>query len=186
MRKLSFLVLATVISLAACSDETGPDNWSAAPDTATIFSLEEPAFQGLPGAFDFYTLRPRVVEQPSATGQWDVALTGLGDTLFITPAGAFPEISSSAGVAVIEAESLEEVRRAPRGDGFITDRSVPLRTDRVYVVRSRVVPVGLGLTCVRYAKFRPVELDEEAGTLRFEYARNPNCFDRDLIPPNDD
>lgn len=185
MRKLSILVLATMIPLAACDDEVGPTEWSATPDTVTLFSLDEAAYQGLPGGFDFFNRRAVVVEMPSSTGQWDVALTGLGDTLYVTPASAFSGISAATGVVVMDAASLEEVRRAPRGEAFITDRPVPLQTDKVYIVRTRVVPVGFGISCARYAKFRPVELDGVAGILKFEYARNPNCNDRDLVPPND-
>jgi hypothetical protein len=62
---------------------------------------------------------------------------------------------------------------------------VPIQPGRVYIVRSRresCFTFGVG---VRYAKLKALDVDPVAGTFRFEVARNPNCNDRALVPPED-
>jgi len=180
---LSFPILALAALVAGCDDQFGPSDWVIVRDTVELYSLNRSDYQGLPAGFDFVTPRPVIIESINEARQWDVALTEGEGGLHFTPAGAFPNIDTRPAIAVLPDADFEELDKAPRdGDIYTSTESVTLETDRVYVVRTRNLPI-IGQRCVRYAKVRPIAVDTEAGILRFEFIRNPNCNDRALVPP---
>jgi hypothetical protein len=76
------------------------------------------------------------------------------------------------------------VTEAPRDTAAYSQSPVQLRTDVVYVLRSRRAPCGF-TSGHRYAKMQPIELDHARGIYRFAVVRNPYCDDRALVPPQD-
>ena len=185
-RRFSLLCLLLALPLAACDDEFGPQDWSAFadPDTTVLYSLSRPEHLGRASAYDFATSPgvPRAVESAFTPGQWDFALVDQNGALTFAPAGSFQGMTSRAAIATITDVPLLEIGRAPRDDDFVRE-PVTLETGVVYVVRSRAVSGFYG-TCVYYGKFEVLELNEAEGWMRFRYVLNPNCNDRDLIPPD--
>ncbi|HEX7050270.1 MAG TPA: hypothetical protein VF188_08730 [Longimicrobiales bacterium] len=192
MHRLSLLTLAVVVAAAAatgCDDEFGPSDWSPVPDTVALYSLSRAEYQGLPSAVDI-TDEPvfgHVVEAPGQTGGWDFVLEELDGVLAFSPAGALSGIPAGPGIAVDSTTGFDAIIRAP-GDTAAYHRldSVPVSASVVYVARSRVVPTFFGARCVRFAKFRTVEIDPARGIVTIEVVNNVNCNDRSLIPPDED
>jgi hypothetical protein len=181
----STLVVASVAALAACSDPYGPRTWNSEPTTLTLYSASRAEYTGLASAVD---LTPEPVfgvsiEAPGATGGWDFVLADQAGALVFVPAGTFAGIQSRARIATLEGVDIEDVRQAPRDTADYTASAVPLRTDVVYVLRSRRGSCGL-TTGHRYAKMRAVELDQVRGIARLAIVRNPYCDDRALVPPS--
>jgi hypothetical protein len=149
----STLLMAVVLLVAACSDPYGPRTWNPEPTTLTLYSASRPEYTGLVSAMD---LAPEPVfavsiEAPGATGSWDFVLAEQGNALTLVPAGTFTGVPSRARIAVLEGVSMDDVVQAPRDTAAYTAAPVPLRTDVVYVLRSRRASCGL-TTGHRYAR----------------------------------
>jgi len=185
-RRFSLLCLLLVLPLAACDDKFGPQDWSEAPDTTVIYSLSRPEHLGRASAFDFAIPRgaPRAVESAFSPGQWDIALVDEAGGLAFAPAGAFQGQTSRAAIATMTGVPIEEVKRAPRDDDFVQE-PVILQIGPVYIARSRGVGTVFG-TCTYYGKFEVLEVNQEEGWIRFRTVVNPNCNNRDLVPPDSD
>ena len=172
--------------LGACNEEPEDPfaNWEAIEDTVTLYTADRAEYQGLPAAYDILTRTARRIEDPTASGAWDVALTGGGDSpLVLTPLGAFFDLENRAGVHVEREEAFDPLDRAPAAeDAYTADASVTLEDDVVYIIRSRQTSGS----CVRFAKMDPLALDQAAGTFTFRIISNPRCNDTDLVPPEDD
>jgi hypothetical protein len=182
------LALLAVLALAACNEEPdfGLDNWDAQVDTIALYSVDFAEYQGLPSAYDIKNTRTQRVEDPSASGQWDFALTGGGANgpLMLTPLGAFFDVEISAGLAVLADGVFDELENAPSSNSaYVTDEPVALESDVLYVARSR--PSGGLCSGVQFAKIEPLEIDPAEGTFRFRVTANPRCNDTALIPPED-
>jgi hypothetical protein len=175
------LILFSAAAFTACSDNLGPQDWNATPDTITIFSLSRPDLLGFPSAYDFANRRQIQVETPGTAGAWDVALGSPNNTLQLIPAGDFQGIDSRARIAVING-SFEDLKEAPRDSASFTSSPIPLQTGGVYVVRTRRVGCGFS-TAVHYAKLKAVTLDNAAGFATFAVVVNPLCNDRSFVPP---
>jgi hypothetical protein len=181
--KLPILVLAA--AGAACDDSLGPRTWDATPDTAVLYSLSRVELLGRPSAYDFVQLVRVAIEEPGATGAWDIALGEEGDAFVVIPSSAFPGISSRAGVGETTNQTLAELTRAPGDSASYSQRPVRVRQGAVYVVRTRREQcIGFGAG-VRYAKFQVISIDPAAGTVRIAAVRNPYCNDRALVPPDE-
>lgn len=194
MRSPTGAAALTLVALltTGCEDELdfGFGDWAAAEDTVTLYSLDRPEYQGLPGG---YNIAPPgqavVIEDRGATGLWDFALTGGtgGEPLRLSPVGALLGLSSQAGIAPIGDVSYEELETAPRDSAlYVSDEPVLVRPDRIYALRSRVVASATGSGCVRFGKLKPLDVNEVEGTLRFVALANPNCNDRNLVPTEDE
>lgn len=181
MRPWSLLILAVAALVVGCDDRFGPVDWDATQDTAILFSAARPELLGLPSAFDFVTESPVQVEQPGATDTWDVVLTEQGGQFLLVSADTLPALTSRAAIALVRGRAYEEVARAPEDTAFHVAVAVQVGSDVVYVVRTRRVNA-----CIRYAKAEPITLDAARGSFRFAFARNPNCGDRSLVPPDGD
>jgi hypothetical protein len=180
------LVCAAATTLVACEDPFDIDDWTTITDTVQIFSLSRTEHIGEPAAYDFVTRVLRLVESPSAAGQWDVALRDENGQLAFVPAGAFPGQASRAGLAAIPANTtFEQLSEAPPDTGSYTLTPRILQPGQVYVVRTRRASCGF-TTGVRFGKIKIISVDQAAGTVRFASVVNPLCNNRDLIPPGED
>lgn len=180
------LIIALAISATACGNDFGPGSWLAIPDTTVLYSASRAEYLRRPSAYDLVTLSRVAIEGSAASGAWDVALLEEGSQFVLVPEGSLLGTSSRAGIATTSAATLEEVRRAPNDTAAFVRAPVALQTGTVYIIRSRRAQCSFFGTGVFYAKIRALELDPAAGTFQFEIVRNPNCNDRDLIPPDDD
>jgi hypothetical protein len=171
--------------LAACEDEFRQD-WTATPDTIELFSLTRPELIGRASAFDFVPPGvPIAVENPAATGNWDIAIVDNGGTLAFLPASGFTGLSSRAAIAEITVSTtLEQLEEAPRDTADFKYTAVPVRVGRIYVVRTRRADCGFGSFGVRYAKLEALSVSPTAGSVRFRTIVNPYCNNRALIPPD--
>lgn len=169
--------------LAACGADPFAFNWSDAPDTAVVYSLARPELN-LPSAYNFFAGATLPVENPSATGNWDMALDTRGGELVLLPPGALG-VSSRARIAALQGLQLDDVMEAPT-DSMVYSASVPVPVElgTIYVVRTAQRAGSFGTRCVYYAKMEPLTVDVANGTMTFREVTNPVCNDRSLVPPN--
>lgn len=170
-----------VFSLAACGDDPFATQWASNIDTVSIFSIQRPEL-GLPSGFDFPGRLPVVIENPTASGTWDVAVDDDGTTVSLVPSSALG-VASRVGIAPIPGIAFEDVTEAP-GDtaAYVVDAAVPMEIGTTYAVRSREVPGFFGERCVYYAKVQPIAIDLVERTLEFFHETSPACNDRNLVP----
>jgi len=175
----ALLLLGAVALLGGCSDDPFQREWEANPDTAAIFSLARPELE-LPSAFSFRNRRTLQVQDPAATGEWDVALdTRDGDLVFVLP-GAFG-VESQARIAPLPGLDFDDLREAPTDSTvFVADRA-PVELGMVYVVRTTERP---GVRCVFFVKFQTTAIDIGEQSVEFRFDGSPFCNDRDLVPPD--
>jgi hypothetical protein len=186
LRSLRILPLAAVFMLAACDDPFGPQLWNANPRELTLYSASRVEYTGMVSALDLASdpVAAIAIEAPGATGNWDVVLVDQGGTLALAPAGYFSGVSARSAIATIQNRAFIDVTEAPRDTAAYSQAPVPLRTDVVYVIRSRRAACGF-TAGYRYAKVQPIEIDQQRGIFRFAIVRNPYCDDRALVPPQD-
>lgn len=179
------VTLACLPVLGACNDPYGPLDWDATPDTATIWSASRAELVGQPAGFDFALGGGAIhIESVRAVNSFDVVLIDSGGRLALAPASYFSPTDTRSGIAVRANTTLDAVTRAPSDTSSYAHGPVPLEAGTVYVVRTRVdVCEGGYSTGTRYAKLRPVTIDEAAGSFTFELVRNPYCSNRNFIPP---
>jgi len=76
------------------------------------------------------------------------------------------------------------MRRAPSDTLlYVTDKPVPVELGTIYVVRTHEQIGSYGRICVYYGKLEPLEIDLQAGVLRFLQDTSPVCNNRSLLPP---
>lgn len=168
--------------LAGCGSNPFQLNWTADPDTALIFSLARPELN-LPSGFDFALRRTVEIQEPGATGSWDVLLDTEGDQLVLR-VPAFYKIDSEARIAVFENMSFDQVLKAPEDTAvYLSDVSIPMRLGNTYVIQTHLGRDQFGQRCRFFAKMAPLVVDVAQGTLEFVFDRNPLCEDLDLVPP---
>ena len=178
-----FLISAAALSTVACSDDLGLDEWTAIPDTVTIFSLSRVDLFNEPSAYDFVNHTEMRVESSASTGRWDMALRHENGALALVSAAEFPGQNSRAGIAPITSISFDELREAPEADDAYSDGPFIVQAGQVFAVRTRREGA---CNLPRFAKMRILEVDETAGSVRFVAITNPFCSNRDLIPPDQD
>jgi hypothetical protein len=172
--------------MAACGDDPlAPQDWVASPNSVTLFSASRGELVGLPSAFDVVSGIRTTLESPGATGQWDVVLAEENGALVLVPAVAFDGISSRARVAFLADQDFATLMRAPGDTALFSAEPVPVILGGVYVLRSRRTSCQFFGSGSLYAKIEVVEVDADAGNMTFRSVRNPNCGDRDLVPPGD-
>lgn len=178
---LAAVLAMGVVGAAACGDDPFKIDWEVSPDTVLLYSLTVPELNRSSG-FDFHNEVPVVLEQPGATGNWDMALTSDGSQFQLLPPGAMG-ISSKARVAPLTGVTFFELTEAPSDTSlYVSAQAVPVQAGTVYVWRTRQLRGAFGSVCVYYAKMEALEMDPDAGTLRFRYDSSPVCNDRSLIP----
>lgn len=170
--------------VTGCGDDPFVRGWEVDVDTVTLFSLQRPELD-IPTAFGFRDRLPIQIEDPTASGQWDLAVDTQGDVLVFLPPGAL-NINSRARIARLTGATFETLAEAPRDTTrFSATEPVPISTGTVYVVRTGE-RVFSGIRCIFFAKLEPVEIDVETGFVEFFFDVNPNCNDDALIPPDTD
>lgn len=177
--------LAWVVA-AACGDDPFEPQWTAAPDSALIYSLALPDVN-LPSAFGFTpgVRSAIVIETPGATGQWDIALDTQGAQLVFLPPGALG-INSRARIMALPGVDFADVVEAPRDTTlYVADEPLVVTAGTTYVVQTNLI-MGSFSNCLYYAKLEPFAVDVAQGTVEFLYDASPICNDRRLVPPPDD
>jgi hypothetical protein len=171
-------------ALGGCGDNPFQLNWSASPDTVLLFSLARPEIN-LPTGFDFALRRTVEIQQPGATGQWDVVLDTEGAVLVLR-VPEFYNIESEARIATFENMSFDEILEAPEDTAvYVSDEAVPMRLGNTYVIQTHLGTDRFGQRCHFFAKMEPLVLDVVQGTMSFVYDKNPLCEDLDLVPEDD-
>jgi len=172
--------------LVACGGGAFDPDYDARPDTVTLYSLARPELD-LPSAYDFTRRRTIDVQDPGATGNWDLVLdTRDGELAFLAP--RVLGIDSDAAIARLDGRTFEEVERAPADTAvYRALEPVPVEMGTVYVVRTRLASSGFGFgLCNFFAKLEPLEIRRELQSVTFVFDANPVCDDRRLVPPDDD
>lgn len=168
-----------MLILGGCGDDPFQREWAANPETVTIFSLARPELE-LPSAFSFGNRRTLQIQNPAATGAWDLVLdTRNGELVFRLP-GAFG-IASQARIAPLPGLDFDDLLEAPSDTTVFVADEVLVEPNTVYVVRTTQRP---GLRCVFFAKFETTAVDLEAESVEFLFDGSPFCNDRDLVPPD--
>lgn len=171
--------------LGACGDNPFEIQWQASPDTVLLFSLARPELD-LPSGFGFNQRQLVRIQQPTATGAWDMVLDTQDDQLVFLPPGALG-VTSRARIAELENRSFEEVEEAPSDTArYVADTPLTAELGNVYVVRTNQAVDAFGRRCVFFAKFEVLDMDVESGTLMFVFDSNPVCNDLRLVPPDSD
>jgi hypothetical protein len=179
MRRLAGLLLLVAMTPLLACDAFEP-TWFGFVDRVQLHSLARAEFIGHPSGYDFIQQRRVVVEETKLQDPYDfdLAVTEIDGAFHALPAGLFEGFPILPGVAVDSSGiAFENVRQAPR-DGYITDAPVVLRTDWIYLVRTRRDRRG----CQMYGKFEVVDMDA-GGIVEIRTLRNPLCNDRNLVPP---
>jgi hypothetical protein len=187
VRRLHRLIpLAAVLLATACDDPFGPQLWDATPVSLTLYSASRAEYVGMVSALDLVgqPVAPIAIEAPGALGNWDVVVLDGPNGLVLASALVFPGATAGGRIAVLENTSFLDVTEAPQDTAAYSVGPVPLRTDVVYVIRSRRANCGYS-TGVRYAKVQPIEVDPARGLFRFAIVRNPYCESRALVPPTE-
>lgn len=186
MRFVYYLMLASTTVIAACGDDRfGPRDWSDVPDTLQIYSVSRPDLLGLPSAYNGVGFQPLVIVETGAA--WDFALAERDGEFVMLPRSATETDDTTAALATIGEVTLDEVTEAPPNSEFST-QPVPIEIGTVYVLRTRRASCGqfTSLSGSRFGKLEAIAVDAEEGTFEFAVVVNPQCNDRELVPPDDD
>lgn len=181
MPRVSLFLLALVGSAAlACGDPfAGAATEPNFVDTVTLYALRNTSIR-LPSAFSLLDLLP---VRTDTTSEFDFAvdIDDAGSAL-IYPAGKLGG-SPEPGVQIMD-RAFDDVKSAPL-DGYVTEDSVTVLEDQVFVVRSRAT----ARFCVffaslpRYGKFRVLEINNETDrSIVLESLVDRNCGFRGLEP----
>jgi len=183
MPALAALTIMFGVALTTgCGSNPYSIGWNTAiPDTVVLYSIARPELN-LPSAFNFHQRTSYKVEDPSATGAWDIAVDTRNGQIVLLPPEAL-NIATGAGIAVLQGVGLEQATEAPKDTTlYSTKEPVPVEMGNVYVIRSGRM-VGLyGTYCRYYSKMEPLNIDAADGTLQFRFDSNPGCNDRALVP----
>ena len=186
-RASSLALPALLVALAGCGgDDPFALRWQGNPQEVVLHSLALPSLNVF-SAYDIINRIPIRVEASNTARAWDVAVdTRNGQLVFIPPGalGIFPtDDAPPARITRIPGVSFDDVVEAP-GDTtlYSVTEPVAVETGSVYVVQTREGRDRFGRPCSFFAKLEPVSVNQEQGTVRFVFDRNPICEDRDLVP----
>lgn len=175
---------ALMVSLTGCGENIFDLKWTQARvDTVLIYSVARPELN-LPSAFDFVNRLTWEVQEPGATGLWDLLLdTRDGQLVFVPPGGV--EVASEAMILELPEMAFADVIRAPKDTTLYSkDMPVTVKTSSVYVLRTHRGQNQFGILCSFFGKIHAIEIEPEFGSVRFEYDVSRLCDDRALIPPD--
>lgn len=177
------MAAALAVTFTACGDDPFSFDWSDVPDTVQLYSLARPELS-LASGFNFFQRFAVRIEDPTATGAWDIALDTRNAELVLLPPGALG-VSGRARVSTIAGVPFDEVVEAP-GDTLLYEgnQPVPVVNGTVYVVSTNRSVGNFGSSCIYYAKMEPVLIDVAGGVLQFRYVSSPVCNSRELTPPD--
>ena len=128
-------------------------------------------------------VRGRFPELVADAEEWDLAIRREDGVLVFVPAATFGFQNpnpigglSRAAVTVPLERAMEEVIEAPGQSSLLSDTTITIRTDRIYVVRSRRTAASFA-GCENYAKVQPLAVDPVAGTVKLRLIGNARCND---------
>ena len=173
---------ASVLGLTACGENVFDLKWTVARvNTVLLYSLTRPELN-LPSGFDFVDRREIEIQEPGATGSWDLLVdTQDGQLVFVSP-GALG-IVSEVMILQIPDTAFADVLTAPEDSTLYTkDQPVPIETGSVYVLRTHEGPSRFGVPCVFWGKIQPTDVDLALETVQFVYDVSILCDDRGLVP----
>ena len=183
MRLALFWVGAACALLSACGDDPFLLRWTENPREAVLFALDREELNTV-SAFDMRVGIGVVIEDPSTEGRWDFAVERQSGQMVLLPPQVLGVLSRAA-IVPLAGTQFAEVMRAPFDTlVYIDDEAIPVDLGTIYVVRTHRQPGSFGEGCVYYGKLQPLEVDFEAGTLRFLHDTSPDCNNRSLVPPN--
>ena len=180
MPRFSLFLLALVSSAAlACGDPfAGSATQENFVDTVTLYALRNTSIR-LPSAFSLLDLLP---VRTDTTSEFDFAVD-IDDTgsALIYPAGKLG-LSPEPGVQIMD-RAFDDVKSAPL-DGYVTEDSITVQEDQVFVVRSRATVrfCVFFASLPRYGKFRVLEINETDRSIVLESLVDLNCGFRGLEP----
>ena len=183
LARLAPLFAALLVGMASCGDDPFAFEWDDAPDTVQLYALGRSEFN-LPSGFNFYEDQTVRVEDPGATGSWDVAVDTLGGNLVFLPPGALG-ITARARIATLPGIRFDDLREAPE-DTAVYEADLPAIVDgsTVYVVSTNRRVGSFGSSCIYYAKVEPLTFDVLEGVLTFRYVSSPLCNNREFVSPD--
>ncbi len=180
MPRFSLFLLAFVGSAAlGCGDPfAGTATQQNFVDTVTLYALRNTSIR-LPSAYSLLDLLP---VRTDTTSEFDFAvdIDDAGSAL-IYPAGALG-LSPEPGVQIMD-RAFDDVKSAPL-DGYVTEDSITVQEDQVFVVRSRATVrfCVFFASLPRYGKFRVLEINETDRSIVLEALVDLNCGFRGLEP----
>jgi hypothetical protein len=126
-------------------------------------------------------VRGRFPELVADAEQWDLAIRRDDGALVFAPAGIFGFQNpvggpSSAAVTLPLERAMDELVEAPTQSSLRSDTTVAIRTDRIYVVRSRRTAASFA-GCENYAKVQPLSVDAVEGVVKLRIIGNARCND---------
>jgi hypothetical protein len=178
-------VASLVLLLAACDDpNAGLFDPVIQEDTVDLaVPMADPE---VPTALDIaYAKSPVRTRFPELVGDaeaWDLTIRRENEQLVFVPAAVFGfrnpvgGDSSSAAVTLPLERAIDEVIEAPGRSALRRDTTVVIRTDRIYVVRSRRTDASFA-GCENYAKVQPLSVDVAGGFVRLRVVGNARCND---------
>ena len=178
-------LVALGLLLAACEGEDFLVRWEENPLEQVIYSIDrEPEGVLRSTAFNMLERRGVILEDPNAQGRWDFALDRVDGTMVLMPPLGLGVLSRAA-IAPIPGTEFADVTEAPSDTlVYSTREPVPVALGTVYVIRTHQQPGFFGQFCFFFGKIEPIEIDLEAGTLRFLHDVSPDCNNRSLVPPD--
>lgn len=189
MRIRTLACAAALILLVAACDDPNDGLFEPIIREDTVDLAIPLADSELPSALDVAfsasPIRGRYPELVADAEQWDLTIRREDGALVFVPAAAFGFQNpiggrSSAGVTLPMERAFDEVIEAPTSGAFHTDSTITIRSDRIYVARSRQTPAAFG-GCENFAKLQPLSVDEAAGTVKIRIVGNARCNDPRLV-----
>jgi hypothetical protein len=181
------LLVALVPLAAACNDpnELPQATQNNFVDTLTLFALTGTPVQ-TPSGYSVPDGPVRTDRTSSFDFAYDVEISGTDTTRHFLPQGVLDLGATTSVIPGLQlrSETFDQVDEAP-SNGYVTLQKVEVDSGQVYVVRSRLVCVNLGVSL--YSKLEILSFDDSARTVDFKVLANTNCGYKELTPgvPNE-
>ena len=185
MRRNKLIPALLAVLFAGC--ESTDEGFEVVLSTDTIDLAAPTANSALPSALDLDLGIGRFPERFADAQQWDVVVRFVGGQLTLVPASSIGATDdggrSRAQITdALAGRTFESVRQAPNTSAFDT-ASVVVQQGAVYVIRSRLIPCGIGAV-QKYAKTRPLEVALAEQRVKLEVVISERCGDQRLAEEN--
>jgi hypothetical protein len=176
IRQLLVLLIVGASTTACGGSDILPDpQFENVVDTTTLYALSASDL-GTSSGFDMFMAR---AVKPELGQVFDFVVDFDGSAAVLQPARVVG-ITLESGFVTVD-RGFEEILEAPLTD-YVSDSSLTLVSDEVFVMRSRInrETCGIFINLPHYGRFRVLTVDQAAGTVTFEHVVNRNCGYRDL------